>query len=271
MIPKIASNYGVTGTSSVTSQKQLQSLQDVSQKSSLPQADLMAAPLSKDNGVAGAIQDLIKIMSLLASTTKKPASDQGVKVPAKAPAKVPVPASGVANKTVNKTDSSQQKARLDKTLNAISMDPEGARLLEAAKAKGYTIEVGDPAAAAGGALDKGSVSCNHCKAAMDAGRKINGVTLLDEKKIVINPDAPDFEKTVVHELVHAASEDDGNSKQEEGIADVVGYRVANRITGKAQPGDAQSIYTKKMANYKELNGTNSIRNTLAELGINAGV
>ena len=165
----------------------------------------------------------------------------------------------------------KQKLRLDNTLKAISNDPEGSKLLEAAKAKGYTIEVGDPLAAAGGSLDKGSVSCNHCKAAMDAGTQVNGVTLPSQKKIIINPKAQDFEKTVVHELVHAATDGDGNSQQEEGIADVVGYRVANRITAKAQPGDTRSIYENKMKNYRELQGSNSIRDTLASIGIDAGI
>lgn len=171
----------------------------------------------------------------------------------------------------NTTRSLNQSARLDDTLAKLAQDPEGSKLLAEAKAKGYTIEVGDPSQALGGSLDKGNLNCSHCRAALDAGQQINGVTMPGEKKIVINPNAPDFEKTVVHELVHAASDGDDNSQQEEGIADVIGYRVASRITGKTAPGSAQSIYFNKMTNYQELKQSNSIRSTLASLGIDAGI
>ena len=154
----------------------------------------------------------------------------------------------------NKADKGQQDSRLNDTLSKVAKDPEGSKLLEAAKKKGYTIEVGDPTQGKGG-----------------QGKEVNGVTLSDQKKIIINPNAPDFDKTVVHELVHAATDGDGDSQQEEGIADVVGYRVANRMNGKGGPGDVNSIYQNKMSNYQELGQSNSVRNSLAALGINAGV
>lgn len=233
-----------------------------------------------NGGVSGAVQATIEMFTLLLSQLAGGGAAQDTPPPA------PIPvgntgntgglgnAGGVGGATIpNTTADAQQGARLDGVLSKVAQDPEGSKLLAAAKAKGYTIEVGDPEAAAGGALDKGhGVSCPDCQAALDSGGQVNGVTLSgNEKKIIINPNAPDFEKTVVHELVHAATDGDDNSQQEEGIADVIGYRVANRITGKAQPGNAQSIYLNKMANYQDLGQTNDVRNTLAALGIDAGI
>ena len=108
--------------------------------------------------------------------------------------------------------------------------------------------------------------------------EVNGVTLPDQKKIVINPNAPDFDKTVVHELVHAATDADGDSKDEEGKADVIGYRVAERITGQAPPflafnsaQEEQAIYNNKVDNpaYASLAASNGVDNTLSSLGLSA--
>ena len=103
----------------------------------------------------------------------------------------------------NKTTDPAQKQRLDTTLSKVAKDPDGAKLLQAAEANGYSIEVGDPTKT--GSQDHDADS-------------INGVTIPDQKRIVINPNAPDFDKTVVHELVHAATQSDGNSQTEEGMA-----------------------------------------------------
>lgn len=212
-------------------------------------------------GIGGAVQDTISMISLLLQQILGGGNPAGGGAPApsfdKGGATRNTGSTGGSADLSNTTNDPEQSARLDDVLAKVAQDPEGAKLLEEAQKKGYTIEVGDPAAAIGGA---------------DAGQQINGVAMTgSEKKIIISPDAPDFEKTVVHELVHAATDEDGNSQQEEGIADVIGYRVANRITGKAQPGDTQSIYENKMVHYRDLEQRNDVRNSLASLGIDAGI
>lgn len=286
MIPQLSTNSLIPGvvpaaTSPVTGSSLLNpGVNAVNAGSVLPSTSFDAT----NGGVSSAVQSTLQMITLLleqmlggspATGQAAPGLDQGAALAGGAGTAnaggVGAAAGGTA--IANDTADPQQAARLDDVLAKVAQDPEGSKLLAAAKEKGYTIEVGDPSAAAGGSLDKGNaISCPHCKAAMDAGQQVNGVTLSgDQKKIVINPNAPDFEKTVVHELVHAATDGDDNSQQEEGIADVIGYRVANRITGKAQPGDAQTIYQNKMANYQELNGANDVRGTLAALGIDAGI
>jgi len=183
---------------------------------------------------------------------------------------------GAGNGAINTTTDPTQRARLDNALSGMANDPEGSKLLEAAIAKGYTIEVGDPSAAtgsrdAGGAHDV--AACPECQAALDGGQQVNGVTLPGQKKIVINPNAPDFEKTLAHELVHAASEGDGNSVQEEGVADVVGFRIAGRLTGNVNPLSEAEIAKQKEASYTVATAGGQARNgiieTLAQLGIRA--
>lgn len=165
---------------------------------------------------------------------------------------------------------------LNRSLNAVASDSEGAKLIAAAKAKGITIEVGDPAKAAG-ANDKASVcSCpTHQAAAKDGTSTVNGVTITQPDgsiKIVVRD--PNNIKTIAHELVHAVSSQDGDSKEEEGIADVIGSRIANRIGGSAVGGlngTDQQIFLNKQQYYPGLIQNNAIRSSLASLGISAGV
>ncbi len=270
MIVRSSSSNVIRASNNFDKDNHKASPQALDQKS-LSTPNLTKAPLNRDNGLAGMIKALVQIVVLMLSflaeskNTKSSAPSQSEQRPA----------ANESPRTDNTTVICQDpQARLNNTLNAISQDTEGSKLLDAAKAKGYSFEVGDPAAAVkegGVSLDKKSSSCSQCKAALDAGKQINGVTLPEQKKIVINPNAPDFEKTLVHELVHAATDEDGNSQQEEGIADVIGYRVASRITGEAQPGSPQSIYKNKINNYPELQQSNSIRSTLASLRITPGI
>jgi hypothetical protein len=119
--------------------------------------------------------------------------------------------------------------------------------------KGYSFEVGDPSAA--GDHDE-----------------VNGITLPDQKKIIVNPNAPNFLKTLVHELVHAATDQDGDSKDEEGKADVIGFRVASRILGQTEPNE-QATYQNKVTNpaYAGLVGNNNVDQSLSALGLTAFV
>lgn len=189
---------------------------------------------------------------------------------ATAPAPAAVPA---VPPNVNTTTDPTQKARLDSVLSKLNSDPEGAILLQKALAKGYTLSVGDPNAAVGAKDANGvpahdALTCPSCQsAALDGGVQVNGVTIPSQHKIVVNPQAPDFEKTVVHELVHAVSDNDGNSQKEEGRADQIGYEIAARITGKAPPGTAAQIFQSKIRNYPTLQAANGIDTTLAQLGI----
>lgn len=156
----------------------------------------------------------------------------------------------------NTTPDATQKQRLNTTLAKVAQDPDGAKLLKAAEANGYTIEVGDPTK--GGSQEHDADS-------------VNGVTLPDQKKIIISPNAPDFNKTVVHELLHAATPTDGNSKTEEGMADVIGYRVSSRMDGTQMPNTEQQIFNTKAnsSSYSGLQGDNGIINSLNKLGISA--
>jgi hypothetical protein len=281
MIPQISFNFQ-TASGVFGNQSPFQGLALRPAQGSFPLPALATVPLNTQSGLRGAFNDMTQMLSFLTGVPTQPLAMQGFTQSIQVPFSVMsspgfsqslgVPSSGLNNPAVNVTSGDfQQKLRLDNTLAAISQDPEGSRLLAAAIEKGYTLEVGDPSAVLGGSFDANSVTCTQCMTALDGGRQINGVAVPSQKRIVINPNAPDFEKTVVHELVHAASDGDGNSQQEEGIADVVGFRVASRITGEVQPGSAQSIYLNKMTNYPDLNFSNSIRNTLASLGIIAGV
>ncbi len=266
--------YGAPGlTGANATQNQPRSAFDATAPS--PAATLPSAPLS-NQGLTEGLASILEMIKMLVEGLAG-----GGAAPKAAATQTALDKDSGSDPTIaqdtdieNTTGGGKQSARLDDTLAKIAQDPEGSKLLQAAKEKGYTIEVGDPSKAAG-AMDKAGhgSNCPDCKAALDAGQQVNGVTLSGngEKKIIINPNAPDFEKTVIHELVHAATDGDDNSQQEEGIADVIGYRVANRITGKEEPGSAQSIYQSKMANYRELGKSNDVRDTLAALGIDAGI
>jgi hypothetical protein len=73
-------------------------------------------------------------------------------------------------------------------------------------------------------------------------------------------------KTITHELVHAVSTADGDSKTEESIANLLGERVNAQING-GTARDFQTIFNATAPLYPELGVNNPIRNTLANLGI----
>jgi hypothetical protein len=218
-------------------------------------------------GQSNSIQQMLGVLGQTLSLLLSPSSGGTTAAPAST-------STGVANPTEladaaiqrNTTADPTQRQRLNNNLTAIAQDPEGSKLLQTAIANGYTIEVGDPVAAAAGSQDAADPDT------------VNGVTLPDQKKIVINPNAPDFTKTVAHELVHAATDADGDSKDEEGKADVIGYRIAERLTGQAPPVpglstplEEQVIYNSKVDNpaYASLGANNGVDQTLAALGIQA--
>lgn len=161
------------------------------------------------------------------------------------------------------------------SLDRIAQDPDGAKLIAAAHAKGVYIEVGDPSTANGNFDMVSQCNCPACQGqrAADGTVTVNGVTLTNssgQSKIVVRD--PSNIKTIVHELVHAVSTGDGNSRDEEGIADVVGSRVANRLGAPGGlAGSEQQIFINKQQFYPELMQSNGIRQTLFGLGIGVSV
>ncbi len=248
----------------------------------------------------------------------------------KAP-RVATPAASIS--ITNTTTNAGDKSKLNDSLSAIAQDPDGAKLLAAAKAAGVKISVGDPGAAIGSAdKDTQIIVCNcpmHVamraaaanatasgqdpKAAAilaaeqiepsiaqtgidpttnlpieeiyngldttsldSGGTVVNGVTLSNNNggnvRVIVRD--PNNIKTIAHELVHAISTADGNSKEEEGIADVIGSRVANRLGGAdvgGLSGSDETIYTNKQKLYPELKQRNAIRQTLAGDGLSVNV
>jgi hypothetical protein len=180
----------------------------------------------------------------------------------------------------NTTADAKDKAALNKSLAEINTDPDGAKLMAQAQKLGVTIKVGDPAAAAGNndvsVKGDGLTDPDNRSVAKDGTVIVNGVTLSDNKtgKITIVVRDPSNIKTIAHELVHAVSTGDGNSKQEEGIADVVGSRIANHLGGTTVGGLSGSdgqIFENKQQFYPTLMSNNDIRDTLTRLGINVSV
>jgi hypothetical protein len=134
---------------------------------------------------------------------------------------------------IPQTQSSSNDSRnqdLQSALSDISRDPEGQKLLAAAKQKGVQIQMGPPEAAqADGSIKRGYQQGNN---------------------IVINSyDSKEgLRATLAHELVHAATQGDGNSMQEETVADVVGNRIARRINGQGtSPQQEKSDYSSRSA------------------------
>lgn len=131
--------------------------------------------------------------------------------------------------------------RLQESLDLIRQDPEGSRLLAEAERRGVRISPGNP-----------------------GGSNILGVFNPNNNSIIVRD--PSNIKTIIHELVHATTPEDGNSRTEEGLANVVGDRVASRIQGRT-PGNPSAIFNNTLGLYPELRGRNGIRSSLAGMGI----
>ncbi len=152
-------------------------------------------------------------------------------------------AGAVNGQTIIDPDAGDQ-AQLQRSLDLIAQDPEGQKLLQEAKNRGVTIEAGDP-----------------------GGPGVNGVTFSQGDKSHIIVKDPTNIKTLVHELVHAVSTEDGNSQHEEGLANVIGERVAARATGQGQGVDVNTIYQRTLPLYTELQRVNGIEQSLGRLGV----
>lgn len=130
---------------------------------------------------------------------------------------------------------------LARSLQAISRDPEGGVLLAEAARRGVSIQVGNT-----------------------GGPNINGFFDPNTNRIVVG-DGRNI-KTIAHELVHAVTEGDGNSKDEEGSAEVIGRRIESRITGRPLE-NPRSTFVEKQLLYPELGQSNGVGRSLGRLGI----
>ncbi len=158
-----------------------------------------------------------------------------------------IAARDVAAGDIDTSELGANNATLQATLDKIAQDPEGAKLLAEAQRQGLSIEVGDP-----------------------GGPNVAGVAISRGNNTRIIVRDPNNVKTIVHELVHAATSQDGNSQHEEGIADAIGFRVAERVTGQNLTNKSQEqIYTDKKRLYRDLGATNGIEGTLANIGVSA--
>jgi hypothetical protein len=129
-------------------------------------------------------------------------------------------------------------------LEAIANHPDGAKLLEAAKANGLT-EI--------------AVNSNLNP---DGGAGTEGLFIPGQNRIEIaNPNSPNLIHVLAHELGHAASAGDGNSQLEEQTVDALGERIHRDLTGGA------SNFNLDVGSYSNLNQSNGILNTLRGLGI----
>jgi hypothetical protein len=115
---------------------------------------------------------------------------------------------------VREVNTPQANDALRRSIERIAQDPEGAKLLQRAREKGLkTISV-----------------------AQYDNPNLQGLYEGDKNRITVKD--PNNIDTLVHELVHAATKEDGTSKEEEGLAKRIGSRVASRLTGSREVSDA---------------------------------
>jgi hypothetical protein len=176
----------------------------------------------------------------------------------------PSGASGTSTLTITKDDQNGTE-KVNTALAQIANDSEGQKLLQQAKAKGYHIEI---SGASNGA----------------------STTYTDSKTIIIDTngkglDAYNLTAVVAHELVHAATDDNGNSFVEEVTATTLGNHIAKRADGKTEtPEEEAAEYKRIYADYKnaayrpdapnyqlqfmyENSKDNGIRDTLGAMGV----
>jgi len=135
--------------------------------------------------------------------------------------------------------------RLQGTIDKIAQDPEGAKLLEAAKANGLksiTVNPNLPGGTAG--VTKGF------------GDGTQSIEIKD-------PNSADAILVMAHELGHAATPGDGDSQTEEKVVTEVGRRIQQRVTGQG------SGFTLNEGAYGNLPLDNGIRDSLRRIGIAA--
>jgi hypothetical protein len=139
--------------------------------------------------------------------------------------------------------------RLQGAIDQIARDPEGAKLLQAAKEQGLkSITVNPGLNPGGGPVGTQGVTKN-------LG---NGTQAIE----IANPNSPDLIHTLGHELGHAATSRDGDSWTEEQTVDRIGDRIQQRLTGRG------SGYHLDPNAYRNLPNDNGVRDSLRRIGIN---
>jgi hypothetical protein len=129
-------------------------------------------------------------------------------------------------------------------IEQIANHPDGAKLLEAAKAQGLT-EI--------------TVNSNLNP---DGGAGVEGLFDPNSKSIQIaNPNGDSLIHILAHELGHAATANDGNSQLEERTVDALGEKIHQDITGVNSP------FTLDIGAYSDLAAENGVLNSLRAAGI----
>jgi hypothetical protein len=117
--------------------------------------------------------------------------------------------------------------RLQQHINELATDPEGRNLLEEAKRRGVSIQVGQPRDGALAHFDPNNNSIVIGQNTLNSGTGL---------------------QSLVHELVHAVTPED-NSRHEEGMANAIAERIAARVQNRPQR-DLAGVYNSTLPLYR---------------------
>jgi len=152
--------------------------------------------------------------------------------------------------------STEQVDSLQKSIKQLAKDEDGSKLLKQLQGDGYTIKF-DP--------DYNARTKGNSNAYQDGDTKTIGIT-----ELFFNGSYAEQTGILGHEMLHAATPGDNNSRVEEGLAEVIEQRITARTDGKAlTPAEEQAIFDGKFkaGAYENLPVSNDILGSLNELGI----
>ncbi|MGE0200070.1 MAG: hypothetical protein AB7P76_03775 [Candidatus Melainabacteria bacterium] len=152
-------------------------------------------------------------------------------------------------------NSGQDQAKLQNYISLIASDPDGLALLQEANRRGVSIELGAP----------------------DNDPNVLGVTISNgnDARIIVR-DLDTGLETLIHELGHAVSTEDGNSREEEGAVEALAAKITRNIDPSvAALSENNGLTLDQVAQqksslraYQALMAQNNILGTLSRLGIN---